>query len=603
MDSAGRDPAAQDPVAQALIAQGAALARHEQMLERLHNEMAALTQAVARLTPLESNPQPAVPAPQEPPPAAVAAVASAPSAPQPPSDGPLPTPEPFTGEWDKCAGFLAQCTLVFREQRRFHNNDGAKITFFVQLLRDRALKWAQVVLSSDPGISYADFLSKFHTVFNKGSGAEAAALRLLNFKQGKRSMSDYSIDFWILAEETGWGQEALRSALLNNVREEVKDELIMRDLPDSLTELMALCIKVDDRLRARRLPRHYSSQEAAGQLRAGSSSELSSSRQAESADGGEQPMQIGGSHLSAAERQRRITAGRDLATSSRTPCPDSSPPRKAWRTLHPSSRQPVWWGPSPGRSSLPFARLRERSRIQEADRRGAYSFPKPSGLRPWSHISLDFVTGLPPSAGNTVILTIVDRFSKAAHFVALPKLPTALETARPLTNHVFRLHGIPDDIVSDRGPQFTSRVWKEFCASFGSKVSLSSGYHPQSNGQSERANQELEAALRCVASSNQAVWSEELPWIEYAHNSMTTSATGRSPFEASLGFQPPLFPSIEGEHSVPSVQAHLRRCRRVWKATRAALLRTKDRNKRFADRHRSSTPPMLSDKSSNCLAT
>lgn len=308
MDSAGRDPAAQDPVAQALIAQGAALARHEQMLERLHHEMAALTQAVARLTPLESDPRPAAPAPQEPAPAA----ASAPPAPLPPSDGPLPTPEPFTGESDKCAGFLAQCTLVFREQRRFHNNDGAKITFFVQLLRDRALKWAQVVLSSDPGIAYADFLSKFQTVFNKGSGAEVAALRLLNYKQGKRSMSDYSIDFWILAEETGWGPEALRSALLNNVREEVKDELIMRDLPDSLTELMALCIKVDDRLRARRLPRHYNSQEATGQWRAGSTSEPSSSRQAESADGGEQPMQIGGSHLSAAERQRRISAGECL---------------------------------------------------------------------------------------------------------------------------------------------------------------------------------------------------------------------------------------------------------------------------------------------------
>uniref|UniRef100_A0A3Q4GE94 DUF4939 domain-containing protein n=1 Tax=Neolamprologus brichardi TaxID=32507 RepID=A0A3Q4GE94_NEOBR len=121
--------------------------------------------------------------------------------------GPLPTLEPFAGDSDKCAGFLAQSSLVFREQQHFHNNDGAKITFFVELLRDRLLKWAQVVLSSDPGISYADFLSKFKTVFNKGSGTEAAALCLCNFKQGKRNMSDYSIDFWILAEETGWGQE------------------------------------------------------------------------------------------------------------------------------------------------------------------------------------------------------------------------------------------------------------------------------------------------------------------------------------------------------------------------------------------------------------
>lgn len=85
-----------------------------------------------------------------------------------------------------------------------------------------------------------------------------------------------------------------------------------------------------------------------------------------------------------------------------------------------------------------------------------------------------------------------------------------------------------------------------------------------------------------MASSNQTIWSEELPWIEYAHNSLTSFATGRSPFEASLGFQPPLFPSVEDEHSVPSVRTHLRRCHRVWQATQAALLCTRDQNKRIA---------------------
>uniref|UniRef100_A0AAX7VPW8 Gypsy retrotransposon integrase-like protein 1 n=1 Tax=Astatotilapia calliptera TaxID=8154 RepID=A0AAX7VPW8_ASTCA len=162
--------------------------------------------------------------------------------------------------------------------------------------------------------------------------------------------------------------------------------------------------------------------------------------------------------------------------------------------------------------------------------------PLPTPKRPWSHIALDFVTGLPPSSSNTSILTIIDRFSKAAHFIALPKLPSALETAQLLTQHVFRLHGIPQDIVSDRRPQFTSRVWKEFCAELGAQVSLSSGFHPQTNGQTERANQELEAMLRCVASSNQATWSEQLAWVEYAHNASTSSATGLSPFEALLGY-------------------------------------------------------------------
>ncbi len=107
--------------------------------------------------------------------------------------------------------------------------------------------------------------------------------------------------------------------------------------------------------------------------------------------------------------------------------------------------------------------------------------------RPWSHISLDFVSGLPPSQGNTVVLTVVDRFSKATHFISLPKLPSARETAVAVIDHVFRIHGLPMDVVSDRGPQFVSKFWREFCKLLGATVSLSSGFHPQSNGQTERA--------------------------------------------------------------------------------------------------------------------
>uniref|UniRef100_A0A3B4GQD0 Gypsy retrotransposon integrase-like protein 1 n=1 Tax=Pundamilia nyererei TaxID=303518 RepID=A0A3B4GQD0_9CICH len=216
--------------------------------------------------------------------------------------------------------------------------------------------------------------------------------------------------------------------------------------------------------------------------------------------------------------------------------------------------------------------------------------PLPVPMRPWSHVALDFVTGLPPSSGNTAVLTIVDRFSKAAHFIALPQLPSALETARLLTQHVFRLHGIPRDIVSDRGPQFTSRVWREFCVELGAQVSLSSGFHPQTNGQTERANQALEAMLRCVISSNQSTWSKQLTWVEYAYNSSTSAATGVSPFEASLGYQPPLLSISEEELAVPSVQLHMRCCRRAWRAARAAFLRTAAQNKRLADRRCAPAP-------------
>lgn len=117
--------------------------------------------------------------------------------------------------------------------------------------------------------------------------------------------------------------------------------------------------------------------------------------------------------------------------------------------------------------------------------------PPPSQLHhppvpscPWSDISIDFVTGLPPSEGNTTILTIIDRFSKLVHFVPLPKLPSAKETAVFMLLHVVLFHGFPRDLVLDRGPQFISWFWKSFFSLLGATISLSSGYHLQSIGQS-----------------------------------------------------------------------------------------------------------------------
>ena len=216
--------------------------------------------------------------------------------------------------------------------------------------------------------------------------------------------------------------------------------------------------------------------------------------------------------------------------------------------------------------------------------------PLPVPHRPWSDISMDFVTGLPYSEGNTTVLTVVDRFSKMAHFIALPKLPSAKETADVMMNNVFRLHGFPRDIVSDRGPQFISKFWKEFCHLLGATVSLTSGYHPQSNGQTERLNQELETCLRCLVSQNQASWSKHLTWVEYAHNTLPTSATGLSPFQCAYGYQPPLFQETEGEVTVPSAHAMVRRCHRIWAAARRVLLRSATRMKSVADRQRRPAP-------------
>ena len=216
--------------------------------------------------------------------------------------------------------------------------------------------------------------------------------------------------------------------------------------------------------------------------------------------------------------------------------------------------------------------------------------PLQTPSRPWSHLSMDFVTGLPVSEGNSAILVIVDRFSKACRLIPLPKLPSALDTAKLVFLHVFRVFGLPQDIVSDRGPQFSSRVWQAICRLIGATASLSSGFHPQSNGQTERVNQEMEATLRSLVADNPSSWSAKLPWAEYAHNTLQSSSTGLSPFQCQFGFQPPLFPEQEREAGVPSALHFVRRCRRTWKTVRQALLRTAERNRVQANRHRTPAP-------------
>lgn len=136
--------------------------------------------------------------------------------------------------------------------------------------------------------------------------------------------------------------------------------------------------------------------------------------------------------------------------------------------------------------------------------------PLPMPGRSWSYISMDFVTGLPESEANTAILRVVDHFSKMVHFIPVPKLSSAKETVEIILHQVVHLHGFPLDIVSDRGPQFVSQFWKAFCSLVGAAVSLSSGYHHQSNGQTERLNQELEKELRCLLSQVPTQWCKNL---------------------------------------------------------------------------------------------
>ncbi|KAL0176566.1 hypothetical protein M9458_028896, partial [Cirrhinus mrigala] len=218
------------------------------------------------------------------------------------------------------------------------------------------------------------------------------------------------------------------------------------------------------------------------------------------------------------------------------------------------------------------------------------SLPLPIPERPWFHLGVDFITDLPRSEGNTCILVVVDRFSKMCKLIPLSGLHTAMEAVEHLFNQVFRQFGLPEEIVSDRGPQFISHVWKAFFKLLGVSVNLSSGYHPQTNGQTERKIQELGRYLRAYCQEDQHSWNRFLPWAKYAQNSLRQDSTGLTPFQCVLGYQPPLFPWTEEPSNVPAVDYWFWESERVWDSAHHHLQQAIRRDKHFADARRRIAP-------------
>ncbi|OMO79271.1 reverse transcriptase [Corchorus capsularis] len=154
----------------------------------------------------------------------------------------------------------------------------------------------------------------------------------------------------------------------------------------------------------------------------------------------------------------------------------------------------------------------------------------------WSDISLDFVEGLPVSHGKSVMLVVVDRFSKYAHFLPLSHPYTAISVARLFFDHVVKLHGIPESIVSDCDATFTSSFWKELFRLSGTKLSSSSSYHPQSDGQTEVVNRTVEMYLRCFTGDRPKSWVDWVSWAEYFYNTGFHSSLRATPFEVDVSF-------------------------------------------------------------------
>ena len=168
------------------------------------------------------------------------------------------------------------------------------------------------------------------------------------------------------------------------------------------------------------------------------------------------------------------------------------------------------------------------------------SAPLPVPSRCWQHVSLDLITALPASRqGNNAVMVLVDSLSKMAHFAPCKKKLSTKDCTRLFIKEVVRLHGWPEVLVSDRDPRFDADFWRDLLERSGTQLRMSTPYHPETDGQTERANRTLLQMLRtfCVQ-GNPSTWEDRLPWLEHAYNSSVHASTGFSPFYLNHGTEP-----------------------------------------------------------------
>ena len=206
----------------------------------------------------------------------------------------------------------------------------------------------------------------------------------------------------------------------------------------------------------------------------------------------------------------------------------------------------------------------------------------------WESIAMDFVIGLPRTrSGCDAIWVVVDRLTKSAHFLPIRISCTMEELARMYIKEIVRLHGVPSTIISDRDPRFTSRFWGAFQRAFGTQLSLSTAYHPQTDGQSERTIQTLEDMLRACVLDQPASWDRYMPLVEFAYNNSYHASIGMAPYEALYGrkCQSPLCWYETGERSLLGPEMIAETTEQI-KKIRSRMLIAQSRQKSYADQRR-----------------
>jgi len=223
-------------------------------------------------------------------------------------------------------------------------------------------------------------------------------------------------------------------------------------------------------------------------------------------------------------------------------------------------------------------------------------YQKPSGplqqpeipMWKWEQISMDFITKLPTSAsGYNMIWVIVDRLTKSAHFIAI-KEKFGLERLTSIyIKEIVSRHGVPTSIISDRDGRFTSQFWRSLNDALGTRLDMSTAYHPQTDGQSERTIQTLEDLLRACVMDFGISWEKHLPLVEFSYNNSYHTSIQCAPFEALYGrkCRSPIFWAEVGDSQLTGPEIIQETSDKIIQI-RNRMAAARDRQKSYADKRR-----------------
>ena len=237
--------------------------------------------------------------------------------------------------------------------------------------------------------------------------------------------------------------------------------------------------------------------------------------------------------------------------------------------------------------------------------RSKASNQKPAGLlqpleppkTKWTHVTMDFITPLPLSSkGNNGVLTVVDRLSKMIRIAPTKPNTDALSTAVLYKDHVYRHHGLPVNIICDRDPIFMSNFWKHLFKLLGTKITPSSAYHPQTDGQSEIMNRKIEEMIRSFVSFDKSDWDRFLVDFEVAYNSSVNATTSFTPFFLNYGIHPKTVPLDIITSENPAAEKFLQNMQEAVKEAQEQIKKSNESTAEYVNQRRRPSTFKVGDK-------